>query len=85
MTKSELNRDIKRLWKRFLLFKKPSVNHEEFYKFIDVEYPREFKLLYYASNDFKSLSKKSILMLLVMNRRNPVISQQNFGSKIVIL
>ena len=65
MRPRELNRDIKRLYKKYMQWKKGSVSfsceQEDFLK-------KELERLWNADSSFKNLSVLSLKMLLVMNQ-----------------
>lgn len=67
MTKQELNRDIKRLYKQYL--NKADKEAIE----------PEFKRLYYADDNFEYCNKNSVLMLLAMNHTFRFIQFHLFG------
>lgn len=86
MTTRELNRDIKRLNAAIKAMPSgPSDQHKEtYYKFIADYAKKEFTRLYFAADDFKVLSKESILILIRLNLRHRFIAFHQFGNKIEI-
>lgn len=74
MTKQELNRDIKRLWKRFV-----SRRTKEYDKKIEEELRSEFKRLYYADKDMTYMNANSLRWMLRMNLSLRVVNLHNFG------
>jgi hypothetical protein len=80
MTKQELNRDIKRLFKEF----KKAAENLEIEKYFEVaeELKKEFRRLYDADRELKYVSKDNILRMLILNRRHRVIPFHQFGTGI---
>ena len=62
MTNQELNRDVKRLWKKV---QKTDVLCE--WKMLEIK--TEFLRLYNADREFEVFNRTSILIILVMNRK----------------
>ncbi len=73
MTKSELNRDIKRLAKQF------GTDYAQTEAF-----EKEFKRLYYADSDFQYNNKDSVLTMLRINLRHRFIALHQFGLNITV-
>tara|TARA_R110000803_G_scaffold78075_3_gene143140 strand:- start:15633 stop:15881 length:249 start_codon:yes stop_codon:yes gene_type:complete len=74
MTKQELNRDVKRLYKRwFSLYGVAKTTATE------ENTKREFKRLYHADSSFESLNRENILRMLKMNNSMRVIVLHQFG------
>lgn len=87
MTSSELNRDIKRLAKRFKIFYNENTNNwtnEDWDKHIkkDKEIEKEFIRLYGADDKFESMNISSIICMLVINHKRKYIPQHIFGLNI---
>lgn len=78
MTTQELNRDINRLYKAI----EKSKGKESYYEDLENVHSKEFKRLYNADNNFEYMNKKSILILMVLNRRFRFIPFHNFGINI---
>lgn len=81
MTKNELNRDIKRLYAKISRLSNGN-NNDAYYHYLQNQGQKEFERLYWASDDFSLLTKQSILILLVLNRRHRFMAFHNFGNKI---
>lgn len=71
MTKQELNRDIKRLWKESL---KPMTPYEATQK--------EYKRLFYADRGLEYMNKESIKIMLVLNSQYRFIPLHTFSLNI---
>ena len=87
MTNQELNRDIKRLVKRYKeLINKTSTGKVKF--FGDTYYTeeelviKEWRRLFYADQDFQVMTKQNILYMLKLNLRLNCIPHHRFGTKI---
>lgn len=78
MTPLELNRDIKRLGKKFKEYNKSN----EFDANIDTYFKAEIRRLYYADDTFKTMNKASVLTLVRMNLRYRAITLHFFGGRI---
>lgn len=63
MTKQELNRDIKRLWKAYINL---DITKESYYSKRD-KLGEEFKRLYNADKTFEYMNKESILVMYNLN------------------
>ena len=77
MTKQELNRDIRKLYKRFLDYRLKN--------FCDTEHEalrKELQRLYYANTSLEYLTKKSLLIMIRLNVALRVIPLHQFGSQI---
>ena len=83
MTKQEINRDIKRLYKRFNTgpYDVTDWNAEQWraHEQEKQEENEEFKRLYKADTTLKSMNRKSILMLYRINQARRIIQFHIFG------
>lgn len=87
MTIKELNQDIKRLNKYIKgIAKAAEMMKDNTAYFADIEKVAkpEFIRLHHAADDFKSLSKDSILILVRLNLSHRFIAFHQFGNKIEI-
>lgn len=80
MTKQELNRDIKRLWKSYEDF----INTDPYNREKKAEIISEYERLYYADEDFDYMNKRSVLIMVALNRALRVIEFHQFGRSIEI-
>jgi hypothetical protein len=76
MTNSELNRDIKRLYKSVKTLE--NTNNEKFFDAIQNESKKEFTRLYFADKKAEFITKDSLLKMMVLNRRYCFIAFHNF-------
>lgn len=79
MTTQELNRDIKRLRKRFCSYQK--LEGDEYYDAIKSLRP-EFTRLFYADAEFKYMNRDSIITLLRINVKHRFVPIHLFGINI---
>lgn len=84
MTKQELNRDIKRLWKQYNQYKAKNGSNatNEYFAYIDENIKPELKRLYYADTSMKSLNADSLRYLIRLNLSLIVIPFHHFGLSI---
>ena len=83
MTKQELNRDIKRLWKKYKSCKGGNTTNWtnadwNTHTVQQREISAEVKRLYYADPSFESLTKQSILYLMAVNSTIRAIEPHRF-------
>lgn len=78
MTKRELNRDIKRLAKKFLQWQEGDRTIPE------ADLKLEFRRLYHADREMTSLNRTSILLMIRMQRCLQVVPNHIFGLYIEI-
>lgn len=80
MTKQELNRDIKRVYKAYKNRIEPKTDSDwqEYNKQMDY-IKSELKRLYGADKEFEYMTKLSILMMLELNRKVRAIPFHWFG------
>jgi hypothetical protein len=78
MTKQELNRDIKRLFKKFHDWMMQE--HTDWDKCEELK--KEFNRLYNADQQFEYISRENILRLVILNRRHRIIPFHQFGTGI---
>jgi len=86
MTKTELNRDIKRLKNRANKFYEKL--HSELKansEFEEDELKSELHRLYYADKEMKHMNKDSVLVMLRLNQKLRVIPLHQFGLYIDII
>lgn len=89
MTKQELNRDIKRLYKSFLNKKSGDTRtwtREDWTAFENEneKIQKEFKRLYFADKNLEYITLNSLKMLLVVNNSMRIIPLHTFGIDIKI-
>jgi len=72
MTKAELNRDIKRLFKIYTIHCATD-DANTFFSWVERYGKKEFMRLYDADKELTLLNKNSILMLMKMNRHLTII------------
>jgi hypothetical protein len=73
MTSKELNRDVKKLFKKIYSIDSDSViEHEK-------ELKEEFTRLYYADTTLQSLSRENLLRMMRMNLRLRAVTLHYFG------
>ena len=77
MTNRELNRDVKRLYKRC----KKNLKSTQDWSVYDLEMEflaKEYKRLFYADREMKVLSKQSVLMMLSLNNSYRFVPLHHF-------
>ena len=87
MTIKELNRDIKSLNKYIKGISQAAdlmKDNAAYYRDIENVAKPEFIRLYHAANDFKALTKDTILIMLRLNISHRFIALHNFGNLIEI-
>lgn len=87
MTIAELNKDIKRLSKYVKGIHQAAdmmKDNTAYFRDIEAVAKPEFIRLFYAADDFKAISKDSILILLRLNLSHRFIPFHQFGLKIEI-
>lgn len=78
MTKNELNRDVKRLYKQWNDFRVFS-NTNEYKEWMDKVFKHEYRRLYMADTTLKYITKDNLLRMVKMNQHSQVIPPENFG------
>jgi hypothetical protein len=78
MTKQELNRDVKRLFKKEQSLNATHMTCEDFYTIIDNEIKPEFLRLYRADKNCEYFNLQSLKMLISLNQRYSIIPQHQF-------
>jgi len=73
MTKRELNRDIKRLAKKFVKWQEGDKS------ILEADLNLEFRRLYHADREMTNLNRTSILLMLRMQKSLQVIPNHIFG------
>jgi hypothetical protein len=81
MTKQELNRDVKRLFKNYYEASKVNPSNE-YWEWIEKTVKPELKRLYYADTNFSALTLTSLKMMLRLNVSLRVIPFHHFGLSI---
>lgn len=81
MTAKELNRDIKRLYKKVQTLKDNEYEHltEDYLNIVDNEIKPEYRRLYFADREFKYMNKQSVLIMLSLNNAFRFIELHQFG------
>lgn len=74
MTKAQLNRDVKNLFKNFEKIK----SQDNYYEQVEI-LKKEYQRLYNADNKFEYLTRDNILRMMVLNRKHRVIQFHQFG------
>jgi len=74
MTTKETNRDIKRLWNKRLSM----LNTDEYFKYIDGEYKKEFLRLYRADSKAEYINYNSFRAMHRMNQCHRFINSAFF-------
>ena len=87
MTKQELNRDIKRLYKAFLKRKSGDTSNWtakdwQNYEQQEDELKKEFSRLYYADKEMKYITLENLKIMIVLNNSLRVIALHSFGNYI---
>ena len=86
MTNKEINRDIKRMWKKFDEIRDNlnahAINTKEYGELIEEKIRPEYLRLAHADNSFKTMNRKSILILIIINRKFQFERQFRFGLNI---
>lgn len=75
MNTRELNRRIHRLYRDEKLMQ----DTPDYWQYIEKTAKPEYKTLYNEDDKFERMSRRSILIMLVLNRRLRVITFHNFG------
>jgi hypothetical protein len=81
MTKQELNRDIKRLFRNWRIAS-DGIATEEYFSEVEPKMKKEFQRLYFADSEFKYISRDNILRLVILNRRHRVIPFHQFATQV---
>ncbi len=72
MTKAELNKEVKALWKKVK-------STEVFCEWTETEIEAKYKILYYVDHDFTYLNRDNVLRMVIMNRKFHIIPWHQFG------
>ncbi len=81
MTTQELNRDIKRLSKKYNAKSRGEAT-KEYFDWLEKEIKPELRRLYYADSDMSDLNSNSLRILIRLNLSLRVIPFHHFGSGI---
>lgn len=79
MTRKELNRDIKRAYKKYLLLQ--TSDNETYYKEIE-PLKKELRRLYYADKGFEFMNLNSVKIMILLNCKFGFVSLHSFGLNI---
>lgn len=82
MDSTQLNRDIQSLKHKVKSFKTKGGNLEPYFKFIEDVVKPEYIRLYRADDTFKSLTQKSVLIMIRLNLSHRFIPFHQFGLNI---
>ena len=74
MTKQELNRDINRMYINYISNKNNTIMKFDYNAMFE-----EYRRLYYADDELKYMNKKSIRIMLILNRIYRIIPFHMFG------
>lgn len=77
MTKTELNRDVKRLNSE--IYRMSFEDFNEYQNYIETAARKEFRRLYDADNQFEYMNKQSVIIMLKLNLRHQFIPLHTFG------
>lgn len=83
MTTKKLNADIKKL--RDEIYRKSFESHDEYFRYLREEAETEFIKLYRADNNFKSLTKESVLILFRLNLAHRFVPFHQFGIDVNVM
>ena len=82
----ELNRDVKRLWKSYQTLNdrlnEHIINMNQFNDEVESKIKKEYYRLSYADDSFRYFNRKSILILIILNRKFGFMRQFRFGLNI---
>ena len=83
MTAKELNRDIKRMYAKYVNLKNlvdaSKIDNGEYFKRLETEVYPEYKRLYGADTSMEYANKDSLLILVRLNLRFHIIPFHQFG------
>jgi hypothetical protein len=83
MTKQELNKAIKKLFRNWRIASEDSKSDiKHYFESVEPNMKKEYQRLYFADSKFEYISRDNILRMIILNRRHRVIPFHQFATQV---